>query len=332
MSKQTPISEIGKNTAIDKLFDGSGYVNEKVIVLKEKGECCTCHKNLLEGVDFDLTYNPLKHLGYKAVLYVIGNIYARFFKPVSLCMTIGLSNRFSFEDVQELWSGVLAAAKEHDIKHISLDLIPSASGLVLSLSSCGVLHRSVLEKLPSFKSFDLICLTGDVGAAYMGLHVLEREKVAFNAAKAQDKQPDLSKYKYILGSYLNPQIPTDILERFRELEIYPSGGYFVSRSLGGAIKQLAKDSGFGAKIFLNKIPIASATLEMAKELNIDAVTAAINGGDDYRFIFTIPIEKHETIRKEFQDFDVIGHLAKPDIGTVLVTPEGAELELSAQGW
>lgn len=325
---RTELSSIGKANAIDKLFEGSDYQNATVIKLSEKGECCTTQKILLEGCDFDLVYNPLKHLGYKAALCAIGEIYAVFYTPVALSVNLGISGRFCYEDIEELWKGILAAAKEHSIKQLSLDLNPSVNGLCISISACGVQKKSILAKLPESKNMDIICLSDNVGAAYMGLHVLEREKAAFN--KYSDKQPDLTKYKYILESYLSPSIDPEIIKRFIDADIYPSKGYFLTKGLASAIIKLTRDTKKGAKIYIEKVPISSQTFAMSDEINIDAITAAMNGGDDYKFIFTLPIEKHETFRKEFQDYDVIGHLAKSDVGAVMVTPDGAEIELKSQ--
>lgn len=327
---RTELSSLGKENAINKLFEGSGYKRETIITLSEKGECCSSHKILLEGVDFDLTYTPIKHLGYKAALCAIGDLYAKFHYPVSLSVNLGLSSRFCFEDIQEFWKGIIAAANEHSIKHLSLDLNPSVNGLCISLASCGVQKKGILEKLPASKNMDLICLSDNVGAAYMGLQVLEREKIAFNRDSKQ--QPDLSKYKYILESYLSPQIHSDILTRFQEAGVYPSKGYFVNRGLSDAIIRLTRETGQGAKVYIEKLPISSQTFAMAEELNMDAITAAMNGGDDYKFIFTVPIEKHETLRHDFQDWDVIGHLAKPEVGASLVTPEGVEIEIKSQSY
>lgn len=326
---RTEIAEIGKIASIDRLFENTGFTPESALRIPEKGECCSAHKIFLEGVDFDLVYTPLKHLGYKAALGVFGEIYAKLFSPVTLSVNLGLSKRFCFEDVQALWEGVVAAAKEHGIKALSLDLNPSLNGLCISLAACGVQKKGVLEKVPGSKNMDLICLSGHVGAAYMGLHVLEREKVAFTS---DEKQPDLSKYKSILASYLSPEIKESVIRRFIEDEVYPSKGYFVTKGLGEALLRLHKESGFGVKVYLDKIPISSQTFAMSEELDIDAITAAMNGGDDYQFIFTVPIEKHDVIRKNFQDYDIIGHLAKPEVGAVMVTPDGAELDVKAQGY
>lgn len=325
----TSISSIGKQAAIAKLFENSGFTNENPILVKEKGECCTAHKILLEGVDFDLVYTPLKHLGYKAALYALGELYAALRIPVSLSVNLGVSSRFSFEDICLLWEGILAACREHGVKHLGLDLNPSVNGLCISISSCGVQKKGVLENVPAPKNMDLICLSGHVGAAYMGLHILEREKVSFTGT---DRQPELDGYKAVLASYLSPEIKSNTASRFIEAGVIPSKGYFLTRGLGAAVIELSRESGFGAKIYIEKIPISSQTFAVAEELDIDPVTAAMNGGDDYRFIFTVPIEKHDVIRKDFQDFDVIGHLAKPEVGAVLVTPEGAELEIKAQGY
>lgn len=330
MGQRTEISAIGKVNAIKGLFDGTNYVNETSASFIKSGSICHAHSALLEGVDFDLTYTPLKHLGYKAALSACGELYAKFHAPYSISVKFCLSSRFCYEEIKELWGGVIAAASEHHIEHLSLDLVPSVNGLAITISAIGIQKESIISAAESPKSMDLICLTGDVGAAYMGLHVLEREKAAF--IKDGEKQPDLNKYKYVLESYLSPQIKSDILERFIESEITPIKGHFVTKGLGSAILQLAEETQLGAKIYLERIPISSKTFAMAEEINIDPITAAMNGGDDYKFIFTIPISKHETLRRDFQDYDIIGHLAQKDVGAAMVTPEGAEIAIKAQGW
>lgn len=329
---RTELSSIGKVNAINKLFEGTKYTNEPSVAFTKRASKCHAHSVLLEGVDYDLVYTPLKHLGYKAVLSVIGEIYAKLHSPYSLSVKLGLSSRFCFEDIQELWKGILAASEEHGVEHLALDLIPSVNGLCISLSAVGVQKEKIIASLPQSKNMDLICLTGDVGAAYMGLHVLEREKAAFIKSKEKEMKPQMGKYKYILESYLNPQIKPEILERFFEDKIYPAKGYFVTKGLGSAILQLTQETGFGAKVYLERLPISSRTFAMAEEINMDAITAAMNGGDDYKFIFTVPIEKHEEMLRDFQDYDVIGHLAQPEVGAALVTPEGAEIPIHAQGF
>ena len=288
----TEISSIGKQALMSRLFEGSGFVNGRGCAFSGDGDFGTVHKVFMEKVDFDLTYNPLRHLGHKLALNVIGELYAGMYSPVGMDVVVALSNRFSAEDVQDLWEGVTAAAKEHGVRHLSLDLVPSAAGMVVSIAAYGSAGKEVAQKRKKAQSKDLLVLSGDLGAAYMGLHVLEREKAAFEGC----------------------------------------GGYFVSRGLGEAAKRIAADTGLGVKIYVGKIPIASKTFEMAQELNLDPITAAVNGGDDYRLLYIVPLEFHETLRHDFQDWDIIGHLARPDVGEVLVTPEGAEIGIHAQGY
>lgn len=323
--QRTEFSEIGHRAAVARLFEGSGYTNSPEIKVSEG---IASHKMMAQGVDFDLVYNPLKHLGYKAVLNVLGEIYAAFHRPRALSVALGVSSHFAFEDIAELWSGVLAAAKEHAVKELHLELFPSINGLQISLFATGTQTRAVAAKLPSPSTKDLICLGGNVGAAYMGQHVLEREKGAFLAAREENaKQPDLSKYKYLLSQYLCPEIPANVIDRFSKGGFYPTAGVFDCRGLAEAINNLCEKTGLGAKIYLDRIPIASETFDMAAEISIDAVTAAINGGEDYRLLFTLPIEQFEAFHKEIQTFDVIGHLCQSDTGALLVTPDGAEIPL-----
>ena len=326
---RTDIAQIGKQATLDRLFDGSGFTNGQPLPAPGRGAGCSVHKLMLEGCDFDLVYTPLKHLGYKAVLNVLGELYAALYQPWSLSVVLGLSKRFCFEDVAALWEGMLAAVREHGVKHLSLDLEPSVNGLAIGLAAGGVQKRTVLEKRPAVQSKDLLCLSGHLGASYMGLHVLEREKVAFTGT---GQQPDLSPYKAVLASYLSPEIKPGLADRFIEADVLPARGYFLTHGLGEAVIRLTRDTGLGAKVYLEKIPISSQTFAMAEEIDMDVVTAAMNGGDDYKFLFVIPLDKHEAFRKEFHDFEIIGHLAQPDVGPVLVTPEGAEIPVHAQGY
>ncbi|MFA7116242.1 MAG: hypothetical protein WC140_03265 [Bacteroidales bacterium] len=330
----TKISEIGKVNVIENLFKGSGYFNNQMLQISKKGEFCNIQKMFSESIDFDLVYYPLKHLGYKLAISVIGEIYAKLYNPYSLSFRLSLSSKFSYENLRDFWHGVLAAAKEHKIEKLSLDLLPSMNGMNVAISGCGIQKSSILKQKIPCKSMDLLCVSGDLGAAFMGFNVLEREKVAYlELSKVKKaKQPDLSKYKSIVGEYLSPTIDSDILSRFLEDNIIPSYGCFVSKGLGDAVKTIAKDTAKGVKVYLSKIPINSQALDMANELNLDIITAAMNGGEDYRILFVIPIEKHELFRRNFGDFDIIGHLAQEEVGEVVVTSEGAEIPIKAQGW
>lgn len=345
--KRTQISEIGKRGLLERLFAGTEYKNiicegftSRIVGKSGRtsgvNNSVVTQRTMLEGVDFDLTYTPLKHLGYKSCLLALGDIYAKCYNPASLKFSLGISARFCVEDVETFWSGVLSACKEHNVKNLTLDLNASMTGFNIAICAVGEQLDKITSAFPAVTDTCLLCLTGNIGAAYMGLHVLEREKVAFNKIPANQLasyvQPDLSKHKYILSQYLSPEINPKTTAQFTEAKLYPAAGYFITNGLAAAVKQLCLDYNVGAKIYLGKIPIASQTFAMAQELNLDAITAALNGGDDYKFLFAIPVTEHERFHKEFPNVDIIGHLCKPAAGAVLVTPEGAEITLRAQGF
>ena len=353
----TQIKEIGKRELLNKLFEGTGYTNIAAGTMVQSvapaagqpsaaagqptaaaggsmgfvtpsGRQYTMVDSFLwlEAIDFNLVYTPLKHLGYKIVLNAVGRLFAKCFQLKGLQFTIGLSARFSVENVQELWSGVVAAAKEYGAEQLSLELNSSLTGISIAVASMGVQKQSVMEKIPPVAKNHLICITGDLGAAYLGLHVLERERVAFEKIP----QSEIAKYKYILSQYLGPHFSPTLLQQWKEAKIYPSSGYFITRGLAYTVKRLCEESGLGAKIFITKIPIASKTFEAAEEFGIDATTSALNGGDDYKFLFTIPLEKHDELKREFPAYDIIGHLCAPEAGQTIITPDGASLEIKAQ--
>lgn len=327
-------ASIGKVEAVRRMYAESpfSYCNVLSMPSSSSGKAVRSSSVLfLEGTDFDLVYTPLKHLGYKSTLAALGELYVKMALPYAMAVRLGVSAKLDFPQVCELWSGVVAAAKEHGVKAVSLDLQPSKNGLAISVSAFGSVP-SELKEPEAPRSMDLICVSDNLGSAYMGLHVLEREKAAFNASSDKDRQPELAKYEYLLKAYLRPEIKGGIVKEFEEAGFVPSCGYFVRNGLADAVKRLSSDTGLGAKIYLDRIPIADKVFEMAEEIGMDPVAAALNGGDDFRYLFTIPIGRHDAFRRDFQTFDVIGHLAKPEAGAVIVTPEGAELPLHAQGW
>lgn len=331
---RTQIKSIGRSEFLERLFEDTGYRNQE-LQLFDSSESIWTHASslMLEGIDFDLVYTPLKHLGYKSALSVFGPLYAGGSSPAGLSCNIGLSARFAAEDAVLLWSGIVAAAREHSVKSLSLDLSSSITGLAIALSAQGEVKREVAAKFPKPAPNSLLCITGNMGAAYMGLHVLEREKAMFNKLSREQAekyvQPDLSRYKYILSQYLSPEINPKMLEQFAQAELFPSAGVFINRGLARAVMQMCGKCGMGARIFLEKIPIASQTMEMAREINMDAVTAALNGGDDYKFLFAIPLSEHERFHREFPNMDVIGHLTDRQKTATLVTPQGEEIALKA---
>ena len=333
MAEQQTFASIGKMEAIRQLFEGSGYkaFGEPLHVAPaSKAQVVTASRCFLEGVDFNLVYFPLKHLGYKCVLALTAELFAVMSHPRSLSICLGVSAKLDLEHVKQLWSGVLAAAREFGYSSLSLDLQPSRNGLCISVAVTGEASALTCGRRSKAKSMDLICVSGALGAAYLGFQVLEREKVRFDAgSKSSDA---LEQYKMLVGSYLKPELSTGVVSALEEAEIYPSFGYVVSRGLSDALLRLTRDSGLGAKVYADKLPFEGNTFALGEELDIDPVSAAMNGGDDFRLLFTIPILQMEKFHKNFPTFDIIGHLALPEAGTVLVTPDGVELPVKAQGW
>ena len=333
MAEET-FSDLGRVEAIAKLYEGTLYKPFGSSRFETDGKCfISSHsRTFIEGMDFDLTYFPLKHLGYKCVVAVTGELYAEMSHPRTMDVRLGVSAKLDFKHIKELWEGITAAAKEHGYRQVTLDLIPSPNGLSVSVSSTGETSLLMAKRRPAAKSMDLICVSDNLGAAYLGFQVLEREKRAFEKSGDAKAQPKLDEYRNLVGAYLKPQINAQTVKQLEDAEIMPSYGYLVNRGLADAVKRLVRDSGLGAKIYVDKLPFAGKTFEIGKEFDIDPITAAINGGEDYRLLFTIPIGKHEKFRHDFQTFDVIGHLAKPEVGAAIVTPDGVELPMKAQGW
>lgn len=328
-------SDIGKIEAIKLLFEESPFkqADGTSYLCGEKGGVIrTASKLWLEGIDFDLTYFPLKHLGYKSVVGTVGEIYASLARPQSISVRLGISAKLDLPQVSELWNGICTAAEEHHIKRADPDLVPSRNGLDISIVISGITSPEVAENRKSASSKDLICISGNVGASFLGMSLLEQEKKKFEKAGELTGQPDLEKYKMLVASYLKPEIDPDIVSQLCDSGIIPPYGYLVNRGLADAARRLNRDSGLGVKIYTDKIPFEGNSFEVGKKLNIDPVSAALKGGDDYRLMFVIPMSAYETFRHDFQTFSIIGHLAQPEVGTVLVTHEGVELPVHAQGW
>lgn len=324
-------SEIGKVEAIDRLYRLSAYSPPGGLsyTSAKGGKITTAARMYLEGIDFNLVYFPLKHLGYKCVVGVTGELYAALAAPKLLNVVLGVSAKLDYPQISDLWMGITVAAKEHGYEAVNLDLQPSNNGLYISLGATGETSLLTEKRRMAAKSKDLICVSGALGAAYLGQQVLER-----GAKEFADKgtQPDMTQYRMLVGSYLRPELEASTVKRLEDGEIYPSYGYFVTRGLSDAIKRLSRESGLGAKIYADKIPFEGNSFALGKELDMDPLSAAMNGGDDYRLLYVIPLLHFEKFRREFQTFDVIGHLAQEEVGTVLVTPEGLEFPLKAQGW
>ena len=324
-------SDIEKVEAIDQLYRLSAYhpVPGLTYSAEKGGKVHTAARMYLEGIDFNLIYFPLKHLGYKCVVGVVGELYATLAHPKLLNVILGISSKLDLEQIKELWTGITVAAKEHGFEAVNLDLQPSNNGLFISLAATGETSLLTDKRRMAAKSKDLLCVSGSLGAAYLGMQVLEKGRRDFEKT---GRQPDMTSWRMLVGDYLRPELDSSVVSKLEDAEIYPSYGYFVTRGLGDALKRLQRDSGLGAKVYADRLPFEGNTFQLGKQLDIDPISAAFNGGDDMRLLFTVPILQMEKFRRDFQTFDIIGHLAQPEAGTVLVTPEGVELPVKAQGW
>lgn len=331
-SAQT-FSTLGKQEAIRLLYEGSGFKPfEEPVSFKAKTRSYITHaqKSFLEGIDFDLVYFPLKHLGYKCALACSAELLSKMSHPAVMSISLGVSAKLDYEQIREFWQGVVAAAKEFGYQSLGLDIQPSKNGLSISVSASGETSELVYKRRSAAHSKDLICVSGPLGAAFLGQSLLESEKKHFENGAVKSEM--LEKYKMQVGAYLRPELNAHVVSDFETAEIYPSFGYVVSRGLSDAVLRLSRDSGLGVKIYSQVIPFEGNSFALGSELNIDPISAAMNGGDDYKLLFTVPILSLEKFRADFQTFDIIGHLAQKDVGTVLLTPDGVEMPISAQGW
>jgi thiamine-monophosphate kinase len=284
---------------------------------------------LLEGIHFDLVYVPLKHLGYKAAVVNFSDIYAMNGTPQQITVSLGISNRFSVEDVEELYTGIQLACEEHNVDLVGGDTSASLTGLTISISCIGQADKQNITYRNGAKENDLICVSGNLGAAYMGLQLLEREKAVFGTNT--EAQPDFTGKEYLLQRQLRPEARKDIIEELRKIKIVPTAMMDISDGLSSELLHICTQSNKGCRIYEDHIPIDYQTAVMAGEFNMNLVTAALNGGEDYELLFTIPLEKHDEVAA-IKDIKIIGHICKEDLGTCLVTRDGQEFSLKAQGW
>lgn len=324
-------SDIGRVGAIARLYELSPFkpFADAGFETSGKGVIRSRSRIFLEGIDFNLVYFPLKHLGYKIVTAVSGELYADLSRPRTLTLRFGVSAKLEFAQIKELWQGAVSAAKEHGYKTVDLDLVPSVNGLAISVSATGETSTTTEKRRPEPRSKDLLCVSGNVGGAFFGMRILEREMRRFDE---NGTPPALEKYKMMIASYLKPEITPGLPALLEDADLLPSCGCLVTGGLAEAVKRIARMTGLGAKVYADKIPFEGNSFELGKEMNIDPISAAMNGGEDYRLLFAVPILKMEKFRRDFQTFDIIGHLAQPEAGTVLVTPDGVEFPLKSQGW
>lgn len=284
---------------------------------------------LMEGVHFDLTYVPLKHLGYKAATVNFSDIYAMNGIPKQITVSIALSKRFSVEDLEDFYAGIRLACKQYNVDIIGGDTSSSLTGLAISITCIGEGEKGRIVFRNGAKNTDLICVSGDLGAAYMGLQLLEREKAIFKGE--EEVQPDFEGKEYLLERQLKPEPRADIIKRLNEANILPTAMMDISDGLSSELMHICTQSNVGCRIYEEHIPIDYQTAVMAEEFNMNLTTCAMNGGEDYELLFTVPIADHEKI-SEMEGIKLIGHITKKDLGCALITRDGQEFELKAQGW
>ena len=284
---------------------------------------------LMEGVHFDLTYTPLKHLGYKAAIVNFSDIYAMNGTPKQITVSLAVSKRFCIEDLELFYDGLKLACQLHHVDIVGGDTTSSVTGLAISITCIGVAEKEQIVYRNGAKETDLICVTGDLGAAYMGLQLLEREKAVFEGQ--EEANPDFTGKEYLLERQLKPEARKDIVEALAKEGILPTSMIDISDGLSSELMHICTQSNTGCRIYEERIPIDYQTAVMAEELNMNVSTCALNGGEDYELLFTVPLTLHDKVAS-MKGIKVIGHITKPELGCGLITRDGQEFELKAQGW
>lgn len=336
--ERTEISEMGEFGLIDHLSENiiikhtstiKGIGDDAAVIEAGDHVKVVTTDLLIEGVHFDLSYAPLPHIGFKAVAVNVSDVAAMNAVPKQITVSIALSNRFSVEAVDALYAGINAAAEHYGVDVIGGDTTASRSGLVISVTAIGESKKEVLSYRSGANVNDILCVTGDLGGALVGLQILEREKQVYLANP--DMKPELEKYSYVTGRQLRPEARMDIIHELRELGIVPSSMIDVSDGLASELFHICKASDVGVTIYEDKLPIDKQTFDTAVELNLDPITCVLNGGEDYELLFTIDQKDFEKLEKH-PDIHFIGHVTKAEEGKYLVTKSGTAVQLKAQGW
>lgn len=338
---RTEIATLGEFGLIRHITEGIELKNESskygigddaaVLNYSPEKEVLVTTDLLLEGVHFDLTYVPLKHLGYKAAVVNFSDIYAMNGQPKQITVSLGLSKRFCIEDVEALYAGIRLACEEYGVDIIGGDTTSSFTGLTISITCIGEGEKGKVVYRNGAKETDLICVSGDLGAAYMGLQLLEREKVALQGNDKEDLQPDFAGKEYLLERQLKPEARRDIIEKLAKASIVPTSMMDISDGLSSELMHICTQSKVGCRIYEEHLPLDYQTAVMAEELNMNVSTCALNGGEDYELLFTVPIADHEKV-SEMEGVKLIGHITNSELGCALICRDGQEFELKAQGW
>ncbi len=336
--KRTEIADLGEFGLIDHLNQKikvrhssslKGIGDDAAVIESGDGVKVVTTDLLLEGVHFDLSYAPLPHLGFKAVAVNVSDVAAMNAVPKQITVSIALSNRFSVEAVEALYEGIRAACEHYNVDLVGGDTTASRSGLVISITAIGEASKEEVVYRDGASANDILCVTGDLGGALVGLQVLEREKQVFLANP--DMKPELEKYTIVTGRQLKPDARMDIIHELKDLGVKPTSMMDISDGLASEIFHICKASNVGATIYEDKLPIDKQTFDTAVELNLDPITCVLNGGEDYELLFTISQEDFPKLEKH-PDIHFIGHMTKPEEGKYLVTKSGTAVQIKAQGW
>ena len=337
-NEQTSISELGEFGLIERITKDIEIKNESTLkgvgddaaVLDYGEKQMVISSDLLtEGIHFNLMYVPLKHLGYKSVVVNLSDIYAMNATPKQITVNIALSGKFSVEAVDDLYAGIHLACEKYGVDLVGGDTTSSLTGLTISVTALGEIEKDASVLRSGAKPTDLLCVTGDLGGAYMGLQLLERENEVFKVNPKM--QPQMEGYDYILERQLKPEARQDIVAAFKKMEITPTSMIDISDGLSSEIMHLCKKSNVGCNLHEEKVPMDEQTKKMAEELNINPIVAALNGGEDYELLFTVALGDYEKIKAD-PDFTIIGHMTEVAEGANLVTAAGSAIPLEAQGW
>ena len=336
--KRTPLSELGEFKLIEHLTEHfkieqkstiKGIGDDAAVLSYDKKQIVVTTDLLVEGVHFDLSYVPLKHLGYKAVMVNLSDVYAMNATATQITVSIAVSNRFPLEALEELYAGITTAAKLYNIDVVGGDTTSSTSGLIISITAIGEVEKGNEVLRSGAKPNDLLVVTGDIGGAYMGLQVLEREKEVFKVNP--NSQPDLSMYTYIVERQLKPEARKDIVELLKKLEVKPTSMIDISDGLSSEVIHICKQSKVGVDVYENKIPLDPQVISTCEEFNIDSTTVALNGGEDYELLMTISQNDFPKIKGN-PNLTIIGYITEEERGMHLVTRAEEKIPIIAKGW
>ena len=324
------IKHISKHVLLNNESSILGIGDDAAVIKYEEGKQTVVSTDMLiEGVHFDLTYCPLKHLGYKAVAVNVSDIYAMNAMPRQVLVSVAISNRFSLEAIEEFYAGMLLACKRYDVDLVGGDTSSSKTGMVINITAIGEADKNEIVYRSGAKPTNLLCVSGDLGSAYLGLQILEREKKIF--LENPNIQPDMEGNDYLLERQLKPEARKDIIKQLKEIGVKPTSMIDVSDGLASEVLHLCTESNVGCRLYENKIPLDDTAIQRAKEFHMNPTVCALNGGEDYELLFTIHQEDLPKIEKH-EDIHVIGYVHNASKGKVLVTRNNSVVELTAQGW